>query len=674
MFKSGPTRRGPPKITLHEAALAGDVATIKRILKEDKRSLDSFDDTGNTALHLAVQEGHFGAVQELVLQGAEVNIYNYYGFLPLQVAFENNEIKQFLLQHGAYMPGPLTDLHLAAGAGDDSEIRRILQKERSQLQALDFLGQTPLRAAIIGGHSEAVKTLVAFGAKLNLVDAAGYPPIYYAAQYPQIEKWLISKGATPCDSDFIPIDLGRTELHDAVGEGDVRKIRKLLKQDLSLVNAVDREARTPLHLALLLQENEAAIELINSGADLNLQDAQGMTPLHQAVLNGDILIAGALLKRGADVNVRDYSGDSATEMAVRSENQDMVNLLLSFKPKLDTNYSSQQNIVEIAKQAMKHTPLSKDLKKQIEVPKKILYSIEEIFRKQLLNELTVAKQSNKKVLIMLGEIHGDFKIYQVEKMMIRVARELGFSTLFVEAPLEFAEVPIEIKAREKYGMELVPVDTHPDKEKVSVQERNKYISKEISAKNKEGLLITGSDHLYGLLADRKTAIDSNQFHIIPFNLSSLIERQLDTDEARFSSDKSCVIQVVESAVCFSPIKPVIDRWNKSSKAAQSSLREKSPVKKRERTPFRTLQESDKPTPESKAEIRPYVKTMFKNQYESLELKWAYPEAKTLENMFAKIIKHLNSKGVMLSSEQKELLKEYMEELGSKDTVLKMRPK
>ena len=53
---------------------------------------------------------------------------------------------------------------------------------------------------------------------------------------------------------------GRTDLHDAVSMNDLEMIRKLIVEDHADVNVKDNNGHTPIHIAIL-EENEAAISL-----------------------------------------------------------------------------------------------------------------------------------------------------------------------------------------------------------------------------------------------------------------------------------------------------------------------------------------------------------------------------------------------------------------------------
>ncbi|KAG6494198.1 hypothetical protein ZIOFF_049217 [Zingiber officinale] len=65
-------------------------------------------------------------------------------------------------------------------------------------------------------------------------------------------------------------------------QNDVSAVRKLLEEDRSLVNALDYDRRTPLHVAALQDRIDVAKCLLEYGADVNAQDRWNNTPLADA--------------------------------------------------------------------------------------------------------------------------------------------------------------------------------------------------------------------------------------------------------------------------------------------------------------------------------------------------------------------------------------------------------
>ncbi len=132
-------------------------------------------------------------------------------------------------------------------------------------------------------------------------------------------------------------------------------------------------------------------------------------------------------------------------------------------------------------------------------------------------------------------------------------------------------------ARNKLGMKVVGVDNHPDRENATSDERNRMISQDISEINADGVLIVGSNHLYGLLNEEQSKIDLDKFHVVPFNLTCIIpshSRKI-TKESLFASQSDSVIQIRFNT--FTDCKRVSERWNTEPMLGLSAGLKKSQI-------------------------------------------------------------------------------------------------
>lgn len=490
---------------------------------------DIEDLSGQTPLHKAVIDGNLDEVIELVASGAELDIYDNYGMLPLDYA-NNDNIRDFLLENGAHEPGSPTPLHSLVLNNDVAAIHQLLDQNSSDLNALDTQGATPLHYAVQMGHLDSVIVLVGRGAKLAQVDKAGFPPIFYAND--AIKQFLLGCGAPDFDPET-RIDLAHNALHAAVLAGDYQECERILTEDPSMINDFNRSSESPLILAVDNQNDAIADLLLTHDADIEIRDINGNTPLLRAVATGNQSITDRLLARGADPDV---------------SNDDQI------------------GIVELAKTTNKHSPFSKHLKHMVGLSDIEVSRIQDAFEALLQNELLNADAQHKMPLLILGELHGKFKIYQIEKAMLQVAKKYGFETLYTEKPNEeFSVMPIEHKAKDTLNMSIIPVDTHPNRLAASVAERNVYIAAGISQANKPGVLITGSDHLKGLLKDAKSKIDTDKYYLIPINLGKLSNVKGEpSPENSFAQNPSNVVQIQKDHGCFTSINIVNAQWNKSA--------------------------------------------------------------------------------------------------------------
>lgn len=182
-----------------------------------------------------------------------------------------------------------TPLHCAAGHGHADVVSLLLTKE-VELEAKDVCDCTPLHQASLRGHVEVVSLLLDKGANVNARDRANGTPLHWASNT-KIISLLLGRGAD--------------------------------------IEARDRNGFTPLVSAILKcafqrEYTQAALALIENGANVRSIDDEGQTALHHASEKGLIGIVSLLLEKRADVNVRDHVGRTPLQYAT---NEEVISLL-----------------------------------------------------------------------------------------------------------------------------------------------------------------------------------------------------------------------------------------------------------------------------------------------------------------------------------------------------------
>ncbi|WP_250294643.1 ankyrin repeat domain-containing protein [Wolbachia endosymbiont of Oedothorax gibbosus] len=124
----------------------------------------------------------------------------------------------------------------------------------------------------------------------------------------------------------------RTPLHLAAKYGREGMVEMLLNEEAK-VDVVDNRGRTPLHLAAQYNEKKEIVEmLLNKGAKVDIADSRGRTPLHLAAVNGHKDVVEALLKaNGINVNAVDEDGKTPFDLAT----DDKIKTLLQPTEKSD---------------------------------------------------------------------------------------------------------------------------------------------------------------------------------------------------------------------------------------------------------------------------------------------------------------------------------------------------
>ena len=118
---------------------------------------------------------------------------------------------------------------------------------------------------------------------------------------------------------------GRTELHNAVIDGSVKKVCDLLSGGAD-VGAQDKAGWTPLHFAAQRNAIEIAAQLIKHNAPVDSQDSYGNTPLFRAVFesHGKGEMIARLRQGGADSMKKNKHGVSPVSLARTIGNYDVA--------------------------------------------------------------------------------------------------------------------------------------------------------------------------------------------------------------------------------------------------------------------------------------------------------------------------------------------------------------
>lgn len=118
-------------------------------------------------------------------------------------------------------------------------------------------------------------------------------------------------------------------IHDAVRNGDLGKVKSLLKDNTDLVFTKDGKGLTPLYLAASKGESAVAEVLLAHRAEVNPTDRYGDTPLHAAACNGHRHVVELLLAHEAEVNATLTDGWTPLHFAASKGHHAVVELLLA---------------------------------------------------------------------------------------------------------------------------------------------------------------------------------------------------------------------------------------------------------------------------------------------------------------------------------------------------------
>ena len=150
------------------------------------------DITGCMPLHYACSMGYDACVEKLIEAGADVNVGNAYGHTPL---------------------------HLAAWNGRDT-MCKTLAAAGANLNVVNSDGNTPLHQAVCMGYDAVCKTLITAGGNTDVVNGRGKTPLQRAVEYTVnyadiygynkkcvdvlVECILAKRALADCEWDIIP--------------------------------------------------------------------------------------------------------------------------------------------------------------------------------------------------------------------------------------------------------------------------------------------------------------------------------------------------------------------------------------------------------------------------------------------------------------------------------------
>ena len=292
-------------------------------------------------------EQRMETVRVLLKHGVNPNTPDKLGRTPLQAAKSGSqfEIIELLKRAGATSPQtrPTPHLELAAAIEFDdlARARRLLQKKVSP-NAPDRMGYTPLMTASQRGSLEAVRLLLAHGARPRFAPLRhGIPvptPLHLAAEYGRLEivRLLLKHGAD-ANASFA----GDSPLMEAAKKNHYDVCRELIARGAA-VNAQSVFGMTALTIAVSRGGDPRVIKLlIQKGASVNVRDRAGWTPLLMAAATRGPEIMDILLAAGADPKAISPSGESALILAAGENNLDVIQILLSRG--VDVNLKDDRN-------------------------------------------------------------------------------------------------------------------------------------------------------------------------------------------------------------------------------------------------------------------------------------------------------------------------------------------
>ncbi|MDX1494009.1 MAG: ankyrin repeat domain-containing protein [Longimicrobiales bacterium] len=351
------------------AAMNGDLEGVRTLLRQGADVNEALAD-GMSALHWAAERGDTAMLDVLLTAGAVVESSTRIGeYRPLHIAARNGQAEavERLLTAGADVeartdPSGSTPLHLAATSGDRATVETLLTAGADPNAREAEWQQTPLIFAAAWNRVDAIEALIQGGADPNIAaktmdfdlmrryDAEAnrrqsevlkaftndgeWQPTSAQVQAAVLAARQVYEGEPPRgrrESDRermfrsgVSAKGGMTPLLHAARQGHTESIEKLLDLGADIDQIGGGDGTSALLIASINGQFDAAMLLLERGADPNLAaEANGVTPLFAAINSewqprtrypqpqeraqqkyGYLEVAEALLAAGADPDAR----------------------------------------------------------------------------------------------------------------------------------------------------------------------------------------------------------------------------------------------------------------------------------------------------------------------------------------------------------------------------------
>ncbi|TSN21213.1 Transient receptor potential cation channel subfamily A member 1 [Bagarius yarrelli] len=355
---------------LHLACTQGATEAVKVMLQVYKRVSDIINITDGalqTPLHKAAIFDHYELVEYLISQGADIDFSDCKGHSPLLLATSCGGWRtvNLLLSHGADLmvkdKAGCNFLHLAIlqPRGLKNIPAEVLQHEcvKDLLNDEDSEGCTPLHYACRLGIPDSVKNMLGLEVSIDQKSKQKKSALHFAAEYGRIntchrlletmtDTRLLNegdgKGMTPLHlasrgghvkvvglllrkgalfhSDY----KGWSCLHHAAVEGYTQTMDCLLISNIKLLDKINGDGNTALHLAARAGHVAAVCLLLNRGAKILLNHSDASF-LHEAIHNGRKDVMSAVIDC-------DRCGEAIRTFKLNSDKRCAVLEMIEFLP------------------------------------------------------------------------------------------------------------------------------------------------------------------------------------------------------------------------------------------------------------------------------------------------------------------------------------------------------
>uniref|UniRef100_A0ABD2WFJ0 Uncharacterized protein n=1 Tax=Trichogramma kaykai TaxID=54128 RepID=A0ABD2WFJ0_9HYME len=317
----------------------------KLFLIYDTFDVNYIDETGLTHYHAACKYGLPEIVEKFLVRRQDPNSLDRYSMnRPLHLALANRriEVARLLLRSGANphsINGKKSNpLHIICKTRcDDIETANLLfefSDEKNHLllvNAQDKFGMTPLHYALFYKHVKLSELLLRKGANPNLASQKGLTALHVICKKCS-DDTMLQMLFDICDekNQLVQLNIkgifGDTPLHTALINENEKAAELLLRKGAN-ANLTNNDGSTPLHLIVQKKYHQTAEIFFHVNTEnnqlVNALDRYGLAPIHYAFELHDTIMANLLVKNGADLNLRDSEGRTPLHIVCKVESVDI---------------------------------------------------------------------------------------------------------------------------------------------------------------------------------------------------------------------------------------------------------------------------------------------------------------------------------------------------------------
>ena len=243
--------------------------------------VNSKDDMGMTALHVACAEGNVSIATLLLDHGANILEADWNGETALHFGCKHGQkdIVKFILNKYSSNSSNGNSDGISAGGGDvddddqsidaadvhKSDSGNISESSSSLLftkiiNKVQWHGHTPLHHAAAKGHRSIVSLLIQYGAELNVKDKDGRTPLHLASRYGHhtTVQFLLDEGI---DTTIGTTKRGHTAMHMAIEKGHDSVVG-------SLIPTTPRSMKASMIKLAMERGHESIVGLLNESVSL----------------------------------------------------------------------------------------------------------------------------------------------------------------------------------------------------------------------------------------------------------------------------------------------------------------------------------------------------------------------------------------------------------------------